>query len=248
MVAVQNIQTLAIIFLISFLVLAFFQGCREEKLNYREERFKKIGTQYKVTFSSNWDPNNPESGLRVFFRNPGPSFGGMIGGTHGVNYKFWAPGQYASAGVRHLARTGNTKPLQDEVFYQIENSQAEFIIKGDVLEIPETREDETKRFETTTTFSITKEFPRVTLLTRMNPSPDYFLGISAKSLLDADGNFVESLTVPLTLYDAGVNKSPFDISPMKNVPLVPGKPIAPVLIGNQRKYLHHGGYFHFERL
>lgn len=248
MPTVSTIQNAAIIFLIVFLATAFIKGCREEKLNYREERFKKIGTQYKVTFSTTWNPNNPEAGLRVFFRNPGPSFGGMIGGTHGVNYKFWAPGQYASAGVRHLARSGNTKPLQDEFFYQIELSQAEFIIKGNALELPETEEDESKRFETSTTFSITKEFPLVSLLSRMNPSPDYFVGISGKSLLDADGNFVESLTIPLTLYDAGINKSPFDIKPMTNIPLTPGEPVKPVLIGNQRKYLHHGSYFRFERL
>lgn len=247
-ISMNKIQTGAIIFLVVFLVAAFTQGCREEKMVYEEERFEKIGTQYKVTLSTSWDPNNPESGLRVFFRNPGPSFGGLMGVTHDANYKFWHPGQYASAGLRHLTQTGNTKPLQDEYFYQIEISQAEFIIKGNELEIPTTYEDEKKRHETSTTFSITKEFPLVSIVSRMNPSPDYFLGISSKSLLDSNGEFVESLTVPLTLYDGGVNKAAFDIDPMKNIPLSPGETIKPVQIGNQRKYLHHGSVLRFERL
>ena len=248
MLTINNLQVLAIVFLTTFLVLSYIRSCKEETFEIKQKRFKKIGATYKVTFQTTWDPNHPESGLRVFFRDPPPQFGALTGVTHHHDFRFWSPGQHPSAGVRRLALTGDTKQFQDESDFQIRINQAEFIIKGSPLMMTETKEDENKKFETSTTFPITKEFPLVTILMKMIPSPDYFLGISGKSLLDTDGEFVSSLTVPLTLYDAGINKSPFDVTPQEQQLLNPSDVVKPVMIGNQRRYLKHGGILRFERI
>ena len=61
----------------------------------------------------------------------------------------------------------------------------------------------------TATFSgvvLTTDYPRVTLVTTIAPSPDWFVGVSGRSLLDSSGAWLESLTVNLYPWDAGTEE------------------------------------------
>ena len=57
----------------------------------------------------------------------------------------------------------------------------------------------------TTTFNITvpKDHPLITLSSMIGPSPDWFVGISGRSLLDSQGDWQSSLQIDLFPYDAG---------------------------------------------
>ena len=52
---------------------------------------------------------------------------------------------------------------------------------------------------------VSSDFPRVTLVTMIAPSPDWFVGISGESLLDEDGQWVSEKTFTLYPYDAGTD-------------------------------------------
>lgn len=252
MFTVPQIQNAALILLITYLIVQYYRQCQQENFeNEQKQRFARSGATYRVTFSTNWDPNHPESGLRIHFRAPRPQFRALVGVTHRATNRIWAPGQYALAGVYNYLKDGGTDAFEKEATKQIQIREAEFLIKSDPLIIQETKEDEDKTHQVTTTFKITKDFPLVSILTRMVPSPDYFLGIAGQSLLDQDGQFVGSLSVPLVLYDAGYNKKNFTEQNRPNLPsdiLNPKDVIKPVLIGNQRKYLHHNGILRFEKI
>ena len=53
-------------------------------------------------------------------------------------------------------------------------------------------------------FAIRRDYTLVTLVSMVAPSPDWFTGVSALSLLEG-GQWVEELTVELFAYDAGTD-------------------------------------------
>ena len=60
---------------------------------------------------------------------------------------------------------------------------------------------------------VTTAHPRVTLVTMIAPSPDWFVGVSGLSLLDASGNWLPSHEVKLYPWDAGTeNGDEFSLS------------------------------------
>ncbi len=53
------------------------------------------------------------------------------------------------------------------------------------------------------TTTLTSDHPRVTLLSRVSPSPDWFVGVSGLLLLNSDGHWLRSHQVELYPWDAG---------------------------------------------
>ena len=63
------------------------------------------------------------------------------------------------------------------------------------------------------TVTLTTDHPRVTLVTMVAPSPDWFVGVSGLRLLDSGGNWLSSLEVKLYPWDAGTeNGTEFSLS------------------------------------
>ena len=60
--------------------------------------------------------------------------------------------------------------------------------------------------ESLTGVTLTTDHPRVTLLTMVAPSPDWFVGVSGLSMLDTLGGWRESRTVELHPFDAGTEE------------------------------------------
>ena len=54
--------------------------------------------------------------------------------------------------------------------------------------------------------TLTAAHSRITLLTMIAPSPDWFVGVFGLSLLDAEGEWIEELTVNLYPWDAGTEE------------------------------------------
>ncbi len=52
---------------------------------------------------------------------------------------------------------------------------------------------------------INENYPLITLVSMVAPCPDWFVGVGGLDLLGEDGEFVQSLTVPLVVYDAGTD-------------------------------------------
>ena len=77
-----------------------------------------------------------------------------------------------------------------------------------------------------------QEFSRLTLVTMVAPSPDWFLGVSELELLTPgpEGDWVDELVVELHAYDAGTDSgviytsADFNTVPAQNISLITSSP------------------------
>lgn len=190
---------------------------------------------YRVTFDAAWsstthpDPDFPGN----------PHFSGLIGATHNSSVTFWERGEKASDGIKAMAELGSKSPLDAEVRTAIAASTAEQVLSGGgVGRSPGS---------VSLTFEISADYPLVTLVAMLAPSPDWFVGVHDLSLFQ-DGAWADHLTVNLFPYDAGTDSGENYGSP--NSPTVPPAAIAringsPFAVAGKVPRL---GQFVFERL
>ena len=142
---------------------------------------------YQVTFQGNWTLASTPGGVVG-----GAHFTTLIGGVHGSGVSFWEPGEQASSGVEGVAELGSTGTFRSEV-------------SGSPHTLSVIQEGVSGGGTGSATFNIdvTRTHPLVTLLSMIGPSPDWFVGVSGVSLLDASDEWRQSLVVDLFPYDAG---------------------------------------------
>jgi len=146
---------------------------------------------YQLTFESNWSPATHPSNF--------PSnahFSGLIGTTHNASVSYWTPGQVASGGIKQMAETGSKSELI-QIFNTTDDSQ-----------LSDTRISEgglgLSPGSLAFAFSASASHPLLTLVSMIAPSPDWFVGVSGLSLMDANG-WIPSIEVDLYAYDAGTD-------------------------------------------
>ena len=105
----------------------------------------------------------------------------------------------ASAGVEYMAELGGTSTLANEVRAAEPNALS--VLQGSDGSIGPTGSS------TINTVTLTTGHPRVTLLTMVASSPDWFVGVFGLSLRDSGGNWLASHSVDLLPYDAGTGSS-----------------------------------------
>ncbi|WP_420442514.1 spondin domain-containing protein [Candidatus Palauibacter sp.] len=149
---------------------------------------------YRVVFESTWSasthPTNFPGGAHL---SP------LIGAVHNGGVTFWEPDGAATPGIESMAETGGTGTLTAEI-------QAE--IPGDALAVINGSGIRSPGSTTIQAITLREDFPLVTLVTMIAPSPDWFVGVSGLSLRDAAGNWVGELEVVLYPYDAGTDSGP----------------------------------------
>ena len=170
---------------------------------------------YKVTFTATWSAStHPQD----FPSNP--HFSGMIGAAHSSAVVFWATGETASQGIKDMAELGVKAPLRSEVNIAIDTGAADKVLDGGGIgNSPGSQ---------TMTFSIRPQYPLVTLVSMIAPSPDWFVGVRGLSMLD-NNNWVETLKVDLLVYDAGTDSGASFTS--ANQPTNPPEPITRIVTG-----------------
>lgn len=186
--------------------------------------------QYNVKFDATWSQASHPGAYPS-----GAHFSALIGGEHSDAVSFWTPGQLASAGIEQMAEIGGTTALRTEVQMAINAGTASAVIQGSGINSPGS---------TTVTVNVSPQFPLVTLVTMVAPSPDWFVGVHGLDLRDGAG-WNNQLTVDLYAYDAGTEQGTgFSLS---NAATVPQQPIAllgaPFASGSPRL-----GTFTFTRL
>ena len=146
---------------------------------------------YEVTFESTWSATTHPDGFPS-----NPHFSGLIGATHDSTVTFWKEGETASTGIKNMAETGSKTALTAEVDDAIQQGRAEAVLSGGGISLsPGVRQ---------LTFTISADYPLVTLVSMLAPSPDWFVGVAGLSLLE-QGQWVDTLTVDLFTYDAGTD-------------------------------------------
>ena len=149
------------------------------------------GAEYEISFAGFWSETT-----HPYDFPPGPHWSGLIGATHAANVTFWEIGGIASLGIKNVAELGSKSALTDEINIAITNNTAFSLISGPGIN-PSPGIAKTE-------FTISRDFPLVTIVSMISPSPDWFTGINSVSLLD-DGEWVKELILLVYLYDAGTD-------------------------------------------
>jgi hypothetical protein len=169
-------------------------------------------TTYSLTFDATWSNQT----------HPHPSFPSsahfspLIGAVHADTVTFWkADGvSVATPGIEQMAETGGTSLLANEIQAQIPDHARSMLTRPGSFPSPNT--------VTIDSIEVSRDFPLVTLVTMVAPSPDWFVGVSGLSLLDDGGRWVLTKTVELYPYDAGTDSGVDYTSPNADVtPQVP---------------------------
>jgi len=149
---------------------------------------------YRVVFASTWSasthPTNFPGGAHL---SP------LIGAVHNDGVTFWARDGTATPGIESMAETGGTSTLAAEIQAQIPGN-ARAVVNGSGIRSPGST--------TIQTITLHEDFPLVTLVTMIAPSPDWFVGVSGLSLRDAAGDWIGELEIVLYPYDAGTDSGP----------------------------------------
>lgn len=154
---------------------------------------------YDVTFDATWSAET-----HPYDFPPNPHFSGLVGGTHQDSVNFWRPGGIASDGIEAMAERGSQSALSLEVQAAIQAGTASFVILGGGIG--------TSPGSVATQFVVSDDFPLVTLVSMIAPSPDWFVGVSALNMRP-DGQWLGRLVVDLWPYDAGSDSGPTFASP-----------------------------------
>ncbi|OQR73585.1 spondin-1-like, partial [Tropilaelaps mercedesae] len=152
--------------------------------------------KYEVAFEGLWSRHThpksyPENEWDVRFSN-------ITGASHASTYRIWEYGGYASEGVQHLAETGLTKALETELKVQSENIRT--VIKAQGLGFPNLKK------KTFAVFRVDRRNHVVSLLSRMNPSPDWMVGVSSLELCLSNCSWVPEKVINLYPWDAGTRE------------------------------------------
>ena len=145
---------------------------------------------YEVTFQGNWTLESTPGGVVG-----GAHFTTLIGAVHNDDVTFWRPGGRASPGVENVAELGVTPTFESEVNA---SPHAAALVKQSIGGGGTGR--------ATFQIDVTTDHPLVTLLSMIGPSPDWFVGISGRSLLDASDQWEPRVEIDLFPYDAGTEE------------------------------------------
>jgi hypothetical protein len=176
----------------------FFTGCIEPNT-----------ITYKVNFNATWSEETHPDDFP-----PNPHFSGLIGASHNNEVSFWKEGELASPGIKSMAETGSKNPLNIEILNAILDKTAFKLISGGGIN--------PSPGSVSLEFKVSENYPLVTLVSMIAPSPDWFVGIDSLNLFE-DGSFVDEKTVVLYAYDAGTDSGTTYTSP--NDPTDPPVPI-----------------------
>lgn len=175
---------------------------------------------YTVTFTSTWSAATHPDRFP-----PNPHFSGLIGGTHRQGVLFWEPGGIASNGIEAMAERGSKTPLDQDVRNAIDRGEADNLLSGGDIPL--------SPGEVSLDFTASLDFPAVTLVSMLAPSPDWFTGVSNMSLLDdASGDWRDEIVVELHAYDAGTDSGRSyqdpdrDTQPREPIARIEGPPLA----------------------
>ena len=147
---------------------------------------------YTVTFTGAWTVEATPGGVP-----DGAHFSPLIGGVHNADVAFLEAVGQATPGIESMAERGRTATLTEEI--QAAGANALSVLRKESG--PGATASDT--FEAVT---VTADHPRITLLSMIAPSPDWFVGVFGLSLLDAEGNWADALTVNLYPWDAGTEE------------------------------------------
>jgi hypothetical protein len=174
-------------------ILIFGNGCEEAIAPIVES------ARYELTFEATWSSATHPT---EFPSNP--HFSGLIGASHNEDVSLWRVGENATSGIKEMAERGAKTPLDIEIDSLINTGSAYSVISGGGIN--------PSPGAATVTLMVTLDYPMVSIVSMIAPSPDWFVGVSGLRLLE--GNlWVDQMIVELFPYDAGTDSGSTYTSP-----------------------------------
>ena len=147
-------------------------------------------TSYQVELSIFWS-----EGTHTGYFPQGAHISPFVAWSHSGGNRLFAVGESASPGIEKMAELGGTITLEQEIIQKQGDGVFEYIIakKGNV---PTT---------ITEVIEVDERHPRISLVTMIAPSPDWFATVIEETMI-IDGEFVDEITIPLVMFDAGTEE------------------------------------------
>lgn len=151
--------------------------------------------KYELTFERIWSRHThpkdfPSDSLSTRFSD-------IIGASHTVSYRFWEYGKRASAGLKQVAERGSTRELESELKEESDNIRT--IIKARGVTQPNITGKTFAVFRVDATRHI------VSLVSAIDPSPDWIVGIAGLELCLVNCSWIETKKLNLYPWDAGTD-------------------------------------------
>lgn len=150
---------------------------------------------YEVVFVPSWNPESHPADYPITHGKKG-LLTPMIGATHGSNFRIFADGTTPSPGLERLSEMGAHDPLDAEIKKAIADGEA-----GSLIELSEGSEGPVHP-TVMHRFRIGRDYPMVSLVGMIAPSPDWFYGVSNVKLFE-NGRWVTSLQVAAYARESG---------------------------------------------
>ena len=170
--------------LITLLILSLFVST----INYAQDAV------YKIEFISNWS----STAHPTDYPTGSAHWSSLIGTTHKNASAFLQLGLLASDGVEQVAETGGTTIITQEINLLIAASLAFEVINGSGL---------ASGLGTITVndVGVDADFPHITLITMIAPSPDWVAQINNLKLTDTDNNWLPAISMDVYATDVGTD-------------------------------------------
>lgn len=172
---------------------------------------------YTVTFNSIWNATDHTS-------VPGSAhWSRLVGATHNTENQFLQLGTNATTGIKNVAEFGSNAAFSNEVTTAITNNLADQFINGPSL-------GTATGDMTISNLQVTEDFPLLTLVSMIAPSPDWIIAVNSYNLFDG-GNWVSNATIDVFAYDAGTDSGAdyasgnVITSPFQSISMINGAPI-----------------------
>ncbi|XP_005181647.2 spondin-1 [Musca domestica] len=162
--------------------------------------------KYEIVLERHWSRNtHPKDFPLQAWRT---SFGTVIGASHTVDYSFWSYGTPASQGLQELAEHGSSMALEMEIKNHTETGNIRTIIKA-----PGIRYKANFVGRTLATARVGPKHHMISLVTKINPSPDWILGVASMELCTANCRWIDEKVLNLYPWDVGTDSGPSYESP-----------------------------------
>ncbi|KAH8401039.1 hypothetical protein KR009_002605, partial [Drosophila setifemur] len=129
--------------------------------------------------------------------------GEVIGASHSNSYRYWAYGERASQGLKEMAEHGATRNLEREIRDNAQNGGVRTIIKAPGISY--------RSHSLGSTLANARVDPvhhQISLASKVDPSPDWILGVAGLELCLSNCTWLESKVLNLFPWDIGTDSGP----------------------------------------
>lgn len=159
--------------------------------------FGQSTASYDISFISSWEHEiiDPISGNSTSDIPENAHWSNLVGTTHNSNFMLLRMGTLASLGIKNVAESGNNTALFNEVNSSEDTNQ--WLQQGfsPFAAISSA---------TLSNIVVTSDFPLLSLVSMIAPSPDWIIAIDAINLRDNNA-WIDNIVLELFPYDAGTD-------------------------------------------